>query len=165
MSDELQKRLQKKAGSLLSRRAYSRGEIRLKFLKIADESTVESELDRLEELKLLNDDDYAYNFALSRIGRDGWGPEKIRNALIRRKAPASAISMALDRIRKEIGDDFGLADYLNKYYGKKGLPEDLKSIRNLVAHLRRRGYYRSQINGALKRMMPSEMTRHFETGD
>jgi len=154
MNASLQNKLRKKAFALLSRRAYSRGEIHRKLMQIADERMVESVLDRLEQLKLLNDMDYAYNFALSRIGREGWGPEKLRNALIRRQVAVSDISTALDRIRDEVGDDYGLADYLNKYCGKRGLPEDLKSIRNLMKHLRRRGYHPDSIHNALKHMLP-----------
>jgi len=154
MQGSLQNRLRKKAFALLSRRAYSRGEIRRKLLEIADVQTVEIVVERLEKLKLLNDMDYAYNFALSRIGREGWGPEKLKNALIRRLVPASDISTALNRIRDEIGEDFGLADYLNKYCGKKGLPEDIKSRRNLIMHLKRRGYHPDSIQKALKHMLP-----------
>ncbi|MBN2317796.1 MAG: regulatory protein RecX [Acidobacteria bacterium] len=165
MDSELEKKLQKKAVALLSRRAYSRGEIRQKLLKIADEPMVEIVLDRLEQLKLLNDLDYAYNFAFYRIGREGWGPEKIRRALYNRQVSDSNIATALDQIRSLVGDHYALADYLKKYFGKKGMPEDLNSARNLVSHLRRRGYHRNSIISVLKNMLPSELMRYFETGD
>ena len=154
MDTSLQNRLRKKAFALLSRRSYSRGEIRRKLRDIADETEVEAVLVHLVQLKLLNDTDYAYNFALSRIGREGWGPEKLRNALIRRHVPVSDISTALDRIRNEVGDDYGLVEYLNKYYGKKGLPEDLESKQKLITHLRRRGYHPDSIDKILKHMLP-----------
>ena len=165
MNSDLQKKLQKKAGTLLSRRAYSRGEIRQKLLKLADEPIVESVLNRLEQLKLLNDHDYAYNFALSRIGREGWGPEKIRKALYSRHISEPNITKALDQIRLLVGDDYALADYLKKYFGKKGMPEDFSSVRNLVTHLRRRGYQRNSISRILREELPKELTRYIETGD
>lgn len=165
MNSELQKKLQKKAGALLSRRAYSRGEIRLKLLKLAGEPIVETVLNRLEQLKLLNDPDYAYNFALSRIGREGWGPEKIRGALYKRQISESNIAAALDQIRLLVGDDYALADYLKKYFGKKGMPEDFRSVRNLVTHLRHRGYQRNSIIRTLNEELPKELTRYIETGD
>jgi len=162
---ELQKKLQKKAGALLARRAYSRGDIRRKLLKIADGSVVDIVLDRLEQLKLLNDIDYAYNFALSRIGREGWGPEKIRRALRGRQVSYSDISTALDQIRALTGDDYALAEYLKKYFGKKGMPEDASGFRKLVSHLRRRGYHRDSIIGILKHTLPAEWMRYFNSGD
>ena len=165
MDPELDKKLRKKAAALLSRRAYSRGEIRMRLLKLADEPAVEKVLDRLEQLKLLNDADYAYNFALSRTGREGWGPEKIRRALYSRQVSDSDISAALDQIRSFVGEDYGLADYLKKYFGKKGMPEDWISARNLVLHLRRRGYHRDSIVRVFKQSLPKELTRYFNTGD
>lgn len=165
MNPEPRKRLQKKAAALLARHAYSRGEIRRKLLKTADASSVEFVLNRLEKLKLLNDREYAYNFALSRVGRDGWGPEKIRRALQNRRVSASDISSALDQIRSLVGDDYALADYLKKYFGKKGTPENLGDLRNLVTHLRRRGYHKTGIIGVLKETMPEEWMRYFDTGD
>lgn len=165
VDSELHKKLRKKAGTLLARRAYSRGEIRLKLLEIAEGPMVEPVLDRLEELKLLNDREYAYNFALSRIGREGWGPEKIRKALYRRQVSDPDISTALDRIRSLVGDDYALAEYLKKFLGKKGIPKDLNSVRNLVTHLRRRGYHRGSIFRELKQSLPGELTRYFDMGD
>ncbi|MEJ2097167.1 MAG: regulatory protein RecX [Deltaproteobacteria bacterium] len=160
-----QTKLLKKAGRLLARRAYSRGEIRQKLLETADEPVVETVLGRLEQLKLLNDRDYAYNFAISRIGREGWGPEKIRRALRSRRVSDSDISTALDRIRSLVGDDYALADYLKKYFGKKGAPENFNDVRNLVTHLHRRGYHRDSIIGVLKHSLPAEWMRYFDTGD
>jgi SOS response regulatory protein OraA/RecX len=157
--------LQKKAASLLARRAYSRGEIRQKLLKVADEPVVEIVLDRLEHLKLLNDLDYAYNFALSRVGREGWGPEKIRGALHSRQVSASDISTALDQIRFLVGDDYALGEYLKRYFAKKGMPENPNSVRKLVTHLHRRGYNWNSIIKVLRQSLPTEMMRYFETGD
>ena len=126
---------------------------------------VEPVLDRLEQLKLLNDREYAYNFSLSRIGREGWGPEKIRKALFSRQVSDSDISAALAQIRLLVGGDYDLAEYLKKIFGKKGMPEDLNGVRNLVTHLRRRGYHRSSICSELKHSLPKELTRYFDTGD
>jgi SOS response regulatory protein OraA/RecX len=165
VNPELEKKLRKKAGTLLSRRAYSRGEIRVRLLKLADEPVVETVLDRLEQLKLLNDTDYAYNFALSRTGREGWGPEKIRRALYSRQVSDSDISTALDQIRSLVGEDYALAEYLKKYFGKKGKPEDYRAVQNLVSHLRRRGYYRKSIVSVLRESLPEALTRYFNTGD
>jgi regulatory protein len=166
VDSELQKKLLKKASQLLARRAYSKGELCRKLEKtVADETIVVSILDRLEQLKLLNDTEYAYNFALSRISRDGWGPAKVRHALIRRHVSLSDISIALDRIRTELGDEYALADYLRKYFNKRGLPKNPKSIRNLILHLQRRGYNRPSIWKTINHIVPSAMLHHFDTGD
>jgi SOS response regulatory protein OraA/RecX len=162
---DLQKKLQKKAGALLARRAYSRGEIRKKLLRMADKPDVDIILDHLEELKLLNDLDYAYNFALYRVGREGWGPEKIRSALYRRHISTSDVSSALERIRSLVGDDFALAEYLKRVFAKRGAPDKRNDVRNLVTHLLRRGYNRKSIVEVLKKSLPADIVRDLETGD
>ena len=63
MDNERHKLLMKKAGALLARRAYTRGELRDRLVKTSGETPVESILDRLEQLNLLNDAAYAYNLA------------------------------------------------------------------------------------------------------
>ncbi len=149
--------LRKKATRLLARRAYSRAEMRLKLLNFADSAKVEAVLERLDDLKLLNDAEYAYNFAFYRVTRQGWGPEKIIHSLRRHKVQESDINNALVRLRVEIGEDYGLSDYLRRYSAKRDLPNDPKGVRNLVKHLLRRGFRHSSILDALKRVLPADI--------
>jgi regulatory protein len=165
VKSELHKKLQKKAVALLARRAYSRWEICEKLLGMAEKSIVDIVLDRLEQLELLNDRDYAYNFALYRVGREGWGPEKIRRALSMRHVSAPDISNALEQIRLLVGDDYALREYLKKYLAKKGMPENKSGVRNLITHLIRRGYNRNSIVSVLKQTLAKGMIRELETGD
>jgi regulatory protein len=165
MEAELQKALLKKAGALLARRAYSRGELRIKLAPMAEESQIDSALDRLEQLNLLNDTDYAYNFALCRIQREGWGPTKVRESLIRRHLSREIIETALARVRDELGDESVLMQYIGKHYGKRSLPTAPKDIQKVVSHLLRRGFSQNAILDALKRIIPTAAIRHFETGE
>ena len=165
MDDESQKALMKKACLFLGRRAYSRGELRIKLSGLAGESQVESALDRLEQLKLLNDADYAYNFALSRIRGKGWGPAKVRESLIRRHLSQASIDRAMQQIQKEPEDESALARYIEKYCGKKGAPTQPENLHKLILHLCRRGYDRESIVQALKRIVPAAAMQHFETGE
>jgi regulatory protein len=165
MDVEIHKVLLKKAGALLARRAYSRGELRNRLAKIAGDRAVESALDRLEQLNLLNDADYAYNFAFCRIKQQGWGPARVHESLLRRHVAETAIACALQRIRNEFGDESLVAEYIQKHCGKTGLPSDLKGIRKLVSHLRQRGFDEDLITNVLKRMIPAESMPHFERGE
>jgi len=165
MDAALQKILLKKAGALLARRGYSRGEMRNKLTRIAGASQVESVLDRLEQLNLLNDADYAYNFALCRIKQEGWGPGKVHDFLLRRHVAQATIESALERIRKELKEESILVEYIKKRCEKQGPPMDLKGIRKLVLHLRQRGFAEGDIFSALKGMVPAAVLHRFETGD
>ncbi len=165
MSDDPHNMLLKKAAALLARRAYSRGELREKLASAAGELQVESALDRLEQLNLLNDADYAYNFALYRVRQEGWGPAKVHDSLLRRHVAESTIELALERVRNEMSDESALIEYVQKHCGKRGMPANPKDINKLIFHLRRRGFDENAILNALKRMIPSAVLRHFETGD
>jgi regulatory protein len=157
--------LLKKAAALLAHRPYSRGELRSKLMAISTRISPEPVLDRLEQLNLLNDAEYAYNFALYRIQQEGWGPAKISTSLVRRHIAQSTIECALERIRSELGKEPTLMEYIEKHCAKQGLPTNPKDIRKLVSHLSRRGFEESHILGALKRVVPLALLQHFETGD
>ena len=146
-----------KAGALLSRRAYSRGELRGKLsgLPVKPEE-LEGVLDRLEELDLLNDAKYAYNFASNRIKEKGWGPLKVRHALLRRMVPAPTVESALGRVRSEAGDRPLLERYLERYWRTRKIPGNRDELRRLIGHLSRRGYRDELIVDVLRRAVPGE---------
>ncbi len=154
-----------KAGALLARRSYSRGELRDKLAKVVPESPLDPVLDRLEQLNLLNDADYAYNFAFCRIQQEGWSPAKVQSSLLRRQVDPTTVENALKRVRDELGDKPALANYVRKYCGKKGLPPDLAGVRKLILHLRRRGFDDESIFGTLREMIPAAVLQQLETGE
>jgi SOS response regulatory protein OraA/RecX len=165
MEEELQKKLLSKAADLLARRSYSCGEMRAKLAKLADPSDVEGALKRLMALNLLNDADYAYNFAFSRLRQQGWGSIKVRLSLIHRQIAPQVIEAAIDRVRQEVGEGVTLREYLDRHCRKTGLPSDRKSIRRLINHLRRRGFVDAAIYSTLRQVIPETSWECFETGE
>jgi regulatory protein len=165
MDADIQKKILKKAGAFLARRAQSRGELKQKLMRLAPEPEVESALDRLEQLNLLNDPEYAYNFALCRMKQDGWGRVRIHESLLRRQVPESAILSAIERARSELDEESALSEYLKRRFLKIKLPEDPNALRKLVVHLRRRGFDEENISRVLKRMFPAELMQHLDTGE
>ena len=165
MDDKSYKFLLKKAGDLLARRSYSRGELRDRLAQIAEISVVEPVLDRLEQVNLLNDADYAYNFALCRIQRDGWGPAKVQSSLLRRQVAETTVQNALDRVLSELGSEPALAEYVRKFCRTKGVPTDPKGVRKLILHLLHRGFDEESVFRVLRRTIPVTTWRRFETGE
>jgi SOS response regulatory protein OraA/RecX len=163
--------LMKHAAALIARRAHSRGELRRKLAaaqKTEEAGAIEAVLDRLEHLNLLNDAEYAYNFAFYRIKDLGWGEEKVREALFDRDIAKAAADRAIDRVLEEIatdGMDDALMDYINSYCRKHGTPSTVKDAQKLARHLAGRGFDENRIIGALQRIIPPEIFRHFEAGD
>lgn len=160
--DEAAGNLLRKAGVLLARRAYTRGELRQKLSKLSQAEDVERVLCRLEDLHLLNDSEYAYNFASNRLRQQGWGPIKVFHALIRRHVSADVAKSALKRVREEAGERVWLEAYLEKYWRTKHLPRHRKDLRRLVAHLRQRGFHEESILEVLRRKVPAEAWNSFD---
>lgn len=165
MEAELRKKLMAWAGRLLLRRAYSRGEMAAKLSKLADESEVEEILHHLEELNLLNDAEYAYNLATYRLKQQGWGPLKVRHDLLRRHVAPHIVESALDRNCKEAGEQPFLRDYLERYSRKSEMPSDRKGIRQLILHLRRRGFTNEIIYSTLRQIIGRDAWQRFEHGE
>ena len=172
--------LMKRAAALIARRAHSRGELRRKLadglkaqkaqnsenLEATDE--IEVVLDRLEYLNLLNDAEYAYNFAFYHLKDLGWGEDKVREALLNRDVAKAAAEQAIDRVREEIapdGTNGALMEYVESYCRKHGNPSSLKEAQKLARHLAGRGFDENGIIDALQRVISPEIFRHFVTGD
>jgi len=149
---------------LLARRAYSRGELRDKLSGLASHEELEEALRRLEDLHLLNDSDYAYNFASNRIRQRAWGPVKVYHALVRRQVPPGIAESALERVREEAGEHLWLEGYLEKYWRTRHLPRNRRDIGRLVVHLRQRGFHEETILEVLRRSIPAEVWRSFDIG-
>ncbi len=162
---EIRKKLLARGGRLLGRRPYSRAELRLKLLPLAAEADVDSALDRLEELNLLNDADYAYNFAFRRASQEGWGPLKLRQALQRRRIAPDLVESTLDRVGREVEANVALREYVERRCRRSGWPADRRGIQKLVDHLRRRGFHEESIVSALRHLIPPAVWQRFNTGD
>ncbi len=160
-----QKKLMNKAAKLLSHKPYTCGEMRLKLLKLGSEPDVGAVLNHLKELKLLNDTEYAYNYALHRIKQEGWGPLKVYHALLRRQIAVKVAQSAVEQVRDALSENEVLDEYLEKHCRKTGVPDDRKSIQKLIAHLRRRGFHDENIRTALRRKIPSAAWQAFDPGD
>ncbi|HTY62120.1 MAG TPA: RecX family transcriptional regulator [Acidobacteriota bacterium] len=165
MDGEIHKLLMKKAGAILARRAHSRAELQAKLADMADEVEVEAVLERLERLNLLNDFEYAYNFALRRMRRLGWSRTRVENALLGHQVSSAVIERALEKMNESGGEQSVLNSYLLKRYGKSGLPADVKGVRKLILHLRQRGFEEENILGALRGKIPDATLQRFETGE
>jgi regulatory protein len=162
---EIRKKLLNKAGAILARRPHARGELRLKLLRHAAEPDVDGALDYLQDLNLLNDSEFAYNFASHRARVEGWGPLKIRQALLRCKVAPELVQNVVDRIRRDPANGPALREYVERRCRRMGLPADRKGVNRLVVHLRRRGYTEDSIWAVLRKLIPAAVWQHYESGD
>jgi len=162
---ESTEKLMNQAIRALARRAHSRGELEARLRLKAEEGEVSDVLRRLEELNLLNDEQFAYNFALWRMKQDGWGPAKALHSLIRRRVEPQLAKSAVERVRRELGDARLLQEYLDRYGGRHEPPRDRKSIQKLISRLQRRGFQEDVILAVLRQIIPPAAWQRFERGD
>jgi SOS response regulatory protein OraA/RecX len=158
-------KLMQKAGALLARRSYSRGELRARLARHGEAQQIESVLDRLEQLNLLNDAEYAYNSAVRWMRQEGWGPVKVRSLLLRRQVSSLIAEAAIDRVRLEIGETGALESYLDRRGRTRPLPGDRRGIHKLIMILQRRGFSSETISEVLRHRIPAAAWNNFETGE
>ena len=157
--------LQSRALRYLSRRAYSRAELRDRLRRWADDSQTEETLQSLEQLGLLNDAETAYNYALHRLRDYGWGLLRVRNQLVRRGFSQTVIARAVERVGAEEDEAHALEVYLERRILRGKAPADRRETFRLYQHLRRRGFRSELIGPALRRRLEPSAWIDIETGE
>lgn len=140
----------KRAFKFLSYRSRSEAEVRNKLTQWGfSREVVETTLEKLHSLNLINDEAFARGWAQGRAEGRGYGPLRIEREL-RQKG------IAIDLIRQVVGETYGREEgkekarkLLEKRYHDKNL-SDPKILRRAIGFLKRRGYRDSVIADALK---------------
>ncbi len=144
----LTQKVKERAFTLLSYKSYTRSLLRQRLLRedLAPGDCVDAVLDRLEELGLLDDRDYALRCAkdLTRLKR--YAPGRVRQELRRRGLEQADIDAALKQCEQDPAAQIR-AVVEKKYRGALG---DEKGRRRAVNGLLRLGYSYGQIREALR---------------
>ncbi len=141
-SDDARLRLRQTALSFLSHRARTREEVRRKLAgPDVPADAIEETLAWLTERSYLDDEVYARQYAESRARAGGYGPQRIRQELMRRGVARETIDAAL---AEELEDE-GVAEAARQQAEKRWTqlarePDPHKRRRKLSDFLVRRGY-------------------------
>jgi regulatory protein len=143
-------RLLRSAVDLLSRRDFSRAELRARLLRLcrADESEapseVESVLDAMEAQGLLSEQRFVEGFVRTRAAR--FGPARLRHELLRRGIPEDRIEAALKLHQR---DEYAAARALwEKRF--KSVPADRREWAHQARFLAARGFSHEVIRRVLE---------------
>lgn len=155
MQTQADHRLSQRAIHMLSTRPMSRKELVGKLSAASPagqreqlESVAEAVADRMEELGLLNESQYAHTVVRYYAAR-GYGEKKIRTELYRRGVPRDAWEEALAQLSQE-GDSLRPIDQL--VHRKMGGAEPSRALLKKVSdYLARRGFGWEEISSALAR--------------
>ena len=137
--------VRQKALEMLSKRPYSRRELKDKLLRHgADEEYAESCLDWLCERGFLNDGEYAGAVARHYAGK-GYGPGRVRAELQRR-------GVGRELWEETLGELPDNTEKIDAFIARRLRdPSDRDSVRKVGAALFRRGYSWEEIRAALRR--------------
>ncbi len=131
-----------RAVNLLGYKPRTIAEMRARLLEKdwADPAVVEQVLDRLRELKYLDDEAYAANFAQARLSAKPLGRARLRRDLQRKKLPPQAVESALDQAYEERDEEALINEAIRKRTRLKGPPDSPEAAKKLFDYLIRRGF-------------------------
>jgi regulatory protein len=131
-----------RALNLLSYKPRSLAEMRARLMEKdwAEETVVDQVLARLEELGYLNDEEFAANFANSRLAAKPVGRSRLRRDLGRKKLPSETIENALDEAYGQQSEEELIDRAIGKRVRLKGAPTDRDESKRLFDYLIRRGF-------------------------
>jgi regulatory protein len=131
-----------RALNLLSYKPRSRAEMRSRLMEKdwAEEAVVDQVIARLEELGYLNDEQFAANFASSRLTAKPIGRTRLRRDMQRKKLSSETIESALDEAYDQQSEEELIERAINKRIRLKGVPTTREETKKLFDYLIRRGF-------------------------
>lgn len=137
-----------KALSLLDRRAYSRKGLFDKLKLCADIDVVNEVLDLLEEVGMVDDENYAYQYAHDAMELKMLGPVRVKRELLQRGIAPETAENAISTAEEEIGPpEKRLEELIELKY--KNMLFDEKNRAKVVNSLFRLGYEYDMIKETL----------------
>lgn len=133
----------------LGYRARSEEEVRVKLTQLGfPEKSIKATLERLRLLKILNDEDFARGWALSRAKGHEYGPLRIERDLRQKGISRSLIRSILEEAFADQGETEGAKRLLEKKFSGKDM-SNKKVIRRAASFLQRLGYHNTVIEELL----------------
>lgn len=142
-------------------RDHSEKEIRQKLSRKYDEQSVDSAVEKLLDLGLINDRRYAELLTRELFERKRYGKNRVRSELFRRGIAQNVINDVLEEYEEENEPDNvqTIVDIIEKKYYNKLLDE--KSRQKTVAALVRLGYSFPDIRQAMSRFSSDEFYEEY----
>ena len=138
------RRAKEKALWLISYRDHSEGELRQKLSKDYGEEAVDSAVERLMELRLINDEDFAKKYAES-LSHKHMSQRQIQQKLRLKGIDKELSENAVENLNLDEKDE--IRALINKKYIRK--LSDEADLRRTVAALQRRGFSYSDIKSVI----------------
>ena len=140
--DKLYERTMKRAFNLLSAKPRSLAELRERLMEKtwAESEVVERAIARLQELGYLNDQQYAEQFATSRLTIKPIGRSRLRQDLRRKKISSADAEQALTEVYTPDREEELIEQAIAKRIRLRGKPTTREESKKLMDHLLRQGF-------------------------
>ncbi len=138
---------------LLEYRPHSRQELLTKLLREYPPDAANHAVDRVDELGLIDDRQYARDLAEEFLNRKGYGLRRAQMELTRRGIDRDLATQVLEEIETDPQEQ--LMALITKKY--KPIPTDRKGVEKVIAAMVRRGYEFSQVRSALQQIADQEI--------
>ena len=143
-----------RAVNLLTYKPRSEGELRTRLLekKWTNREIVEEVINKLKEYNYLNDDDYAFNLASSKLRNRPIGRRRLVQDLRRKHLDNETIENAVDLAFEEIPESEQIERAVEKRLRIKGRPDTQNERNNFFGYLVRQGFDYDLIRDQMERL-------------
>jgi regulatory protein len=140
--DKARKRTMERAVRLLAAKPRSVGELRQRLLEKnwTNAEIVETVLQRLEEYKFVNDEQFAHDFAASKLRQKPQGKRKLKQTLANKQLDKETVENALEQVYEETPESELVAEAIEKRIRAKGVPKDRDETKKFFDYLMRQGF-------------------------
>jgi regulatory protein len=147
-----------RAVNLLTYKPRSIRELRERLLEKAwtNQEIVEGVIEKLKEYNYLNDEQFAKDFAASKVRQKPIGKKRLRIDLIKKKLDKETIEKALAETFEDTPEDEVINRAVAKRLRIKGKPEDQKDKKKFFDHLMRLGFSYDIVRDKLREVESGE---------
>ena len=152
-----------RAVRLLTFKWRSVAELRERLLEKnwTNEEIVASVIAKLEEYGYLNDEQFAKDFAASKIRQKPQGKRALRQKLALKKVPRETADAALEKVFEETPEADLVEQAIRKRLRLKGKPETREDVKKFYDFLLRQGFSYDSVSGKMREIA----ARNFEESE
>lgn len=150
--EKARKRTMERAVRLLAAKPRSVGELRARLLEKTwtNLEIVEKVLKKLEEHKFLNDEQFAHDFAASKLRQKPQGKRKLQQTLANKQLDQETVNTALAQVFEETPESELVTRAIEKRINLKGAPKDRAETKKFYDFLMRQGFSYGTINEKMR---------------
>lgn len=141
------RRARERALYLLGRRAHTRKELSDKLCRVVEAPVAQQVVQRMEELGLINDYDFAQRYLRDLAHRKGYGAARLRQEMRKKGLSSEIIDQALGEFAQQEEPREALRTLISRRYEHSLSSE--KGRARTIAALQRRGYQYADIRAVL----------------